>query len=82
MKLFIFSRLQSTEDDEQESWGGDNQVDEGGGQVWPGVKGHAVSTGTDTNAQRAWRDQRFGGSSSTQDHFLLLQFLPSSPLLL
>lgn len=57
--------------------GEDNPVDEVGGGVWPGVKGHAVSTGTDTNAQRAWRDQRFGGSSSTQDHFL-----PSSPLLL
>lgn len=62
--------------------GEDNPVDEVGGGVWPGVKGHAVSTGTDTNAQRAWRDQRFGGSSSTQDHFLLLHFLPSSPPLL
>lgn len=59
MKLFISLRLQSTEEDEQESSGGeDNPVDEVGGGVWPGVKGHAVSTGTDTNAQRARRDQQ------------------------
>lgn len=56
MKLFISLRLQSTEDDEL--GGEDNPVDEVGGGVWPGVKGHAVSTGTDTNAQRARRDQQ------------------------
>ncbi len=45
-------------------------------EVWPGVQGHAGSTGTDTNTLRALRDKQFGQRQARSSHVLCFEGVP------
>lgn len=76
---FHFYQLQSTKDNEKEGQRGrkrlqTNKTTRWMSWVWPGVEGHAGSTGTDTKkTQSAWRDQQFWQPMSSSPHVLFLK---------
>lgn len=82
--LLFSSRLSLREDKDQGvtrgvGWGratSDRQDDPvNDRRAWPGVRGHAGGTGTDTNTIRAWRDEQ--GRAALSFYFFFRFFLLS-----